>query len=294
MKTFKGFLNEEKEKRVLIKTLFGSHSVDKKKIEKQEKQNPENYRVASFRDTNFRVESVDGVNTNTENEITKPHTDAESNKFHSNNRVIDERPTVGVPKNFFGWLNAYSQNSRDMNNALYNDHLGKKIEKTALNDEERHQRNLTFAHEASKALANTRTKSDHTVFSGIYPEHAEAFKNQKKPIQAHHAGFISSSTDFNQAAKFAGKGEGGEKHMLRIHVPKGTQAGSMKWISSYVREKEILLQRGHDLEIHHEPTIINHPKEGKIHVWHAKIVGHKPKELNTKPVADVLYSHEKK
>ena len=80
---------------------------------------------------------------------------------------------------------------------------------------------------------------------------------------------------------------------MRIDVPKGTQAGSMSGNTYYPKEKEVLLQRGHDLEIHHKPTIINHPKHGIVNVWHAKIVGHNPKPLNSKPVNDVLYPHEK-
>jgi hypothetical protein len=65
------------------------------------------------------------------------------------------------------------------------------------------------------------------------------------------------------------------------------------YISNHPKEKEVLLQRGHDLEIHHEPTIVNHPKYGTIYVWHAKIVGHNPTKLNAKSLNDVLYSHEK-
>lgn len=276
MKTFKFFLNEKTQNKISIRTIFGTQ---KQKKENDELEQPKLYYNANF------TESVEG-----EDIVVKPHTDKESKKFHENNRVSDESMPKNMLSKHLGWLNQYSDYSKQMNDALYDHYHNKKIEKTQFNDEERHQRNLTFAHETEKVLAKNRTNTDHTFFSGINSKHAEKLKNQNKPIQAHHAGFISSSTDFNQAAKFT---DDEEKHVLRIHAPKGTRAGSLMYISNKPREKEVLIQRGHDLEIHHEPTIINHPKHGLMHVWHAKIVGHNPTELNTKPLNDVLYSHEK-
>jgi hypothetical protein len=79
-----------------------------------------------------------------------------------------------------------------------------------------------------------------------------------------------------------------ENHVLKIHLPKGTQAGSIKHLSNYKKENEVLLNRGHDLEIHHEPTVIDHPKKGKVHIWHAKVVDHNPQKLNQKPRHEVL------
>lgn len=216
----------------------------------------------------------------------------DSKKFHSSNKMKDEIESHA--KGHTGWLRNYSDKSKQMNDALHDHAAGKKIEDTQFNDPERHERNLSFAHETSKVLAKHHTKSDHTVYSGIQQKHAEIFKNKNKPTKLHHPGFISTSTDFNQATRFTGGGKNSkeEHHVLKIHVPKGTQGGSMGGNTHSPKEKEVLLQRGHDIEVHHKPTIIEHPKHGKIHVWNAKIVGHNPKPLNVKPVKDVLYKHE--
>lgn len=218
--------------------------------------------------------------------------DVDSKKFHSSNRMKDEISSEA--KGHQGWLHYYSDYSKQMNDALYNHHDEVKITKTQFNSPERHERHLTFANETAKVLAKHQTKSDHTVFSGISQQHAEKFKNRNEPLKVHHAGFLSTSTNFDQASRFTGGGKKSkeEKHVLKIHVPKGTQGGSMSGNTYSPKEKEVLLQRGHDLEIHHKPTIVNHPKHGEIHVWDAKIVAHNPKPLKTKPVKDVLYKSE--
>jgi hypothetical protein len=272
----------------VIQTMFGTSSpADKKAKEKETSKKVE---------INFDpIMNNSVVKEETEHDkVIQPHTDAESKKFHSNNRMKDEM--LSSAPGHQGWLHNYSDNSKQMNDALYNHHQNKKIETTQFNDEQRHQRNLSFANETEKVLAKHKTNDDHTVFTGISQEHAGFLKNQTKPTKVHHAGFISSSTHFDQAARFTGgggKNDKEEKHILQIHVPKGTQGGSMSGNTYYSKEKEILLQRGHDLKIDHTPTVINHPKHGTVNVWHAKIIGHNPKPLNSKPVNDVLYPHEK-
>lgn len=64
-------------------------------------------------------------------------------------------------------------------------------------------------------------------------------------------------------------------HVLKIHLPKGTKAGSVKHFATFEKENEILLHRGHNIEIHPHPTI---DKDG-THVWHARIISHTPDKV---------------
>lgn len=289
MKSFKFFITENY-KLPTIETQFGSNSLPKKDVKKQPDEEEKKEDEVIF---NPVLSSSIVKEEDESSHITNPHSAEETKKFHTANKMKDEISSEA--KNHKGWLRHYSDYSTMMNTALHDHHANKQIEKTAFNDPERHQRSLSFAQETDKILSKHKINSDHTVFTGVPQKHAEKFKNQKEPLKVHHPAFISTSTDFEQAAKFTGntKKQEQEFHVLKIHVPKGTHGGSMSGNTYYPKEKEVVLHRGHDLEIHHEPTIINHPKHGKIHVWNAKIVGHNPKPLNAKPLKDVLYSHEK-
>lgn len=229
-----------------------------------------------------------------ESDITKPHSDEDIKKFHSENKVRDEKLSPEIGKDHPGWIRYYSQGeSTYQNNALWDNHNKKKLPDDEW-DRNKHHRNLAFANEASKVLDKHNTSKNFTVFSGLGQEHAEKFKNKNEPLRVHHPAMMSTSTDFEQATKFTGgpPKSGEEHHVLRIEMPKGTKAASVKNISKFKKENEVLLGRGHDLEIHHEPSIVNHPKHGKIYIWHAKIIGHNPEKLNTKPIKDVLYKRE--
>lgn len=66
------------------------------------------------------------------------------------------------------------------------------------------------------------------------------------------------------------------RHIIKIHVPKGTNAMSLKEHSFVPEEKEVLLHRGHNLEIHHKPEKL----DKDTYLWHAKITGHKVNDLS--------------
>jgi hypothetical protein len=277
MKSFKHFLKIKEqninfvEKNIAIHASFGHHLNKENNLE----------------------ESL--IKEETENVITKPHSDEDIKKFHSENKVKDEKLSPEIGKDHPGWIHYYTQGeSTHQNDALWNHHNNKKLPSDEW-DRNKHHRNLAFANQASNVLQNHRTSRDFTVFSGINQDHAEKLKNQNEPLKVHHPAMMSTSTDFEQASKFTGgpPKSGQERHVLRIAVPKGTASASVKSVSQFKKENEVLLDRGHELEIHHKPTIIHHPKYGKIHVWQANIIGHNPKKLNTKPIKDVLYKDEK-
>lgn len=271
MKPFKKFIEEQnssenkKEKRIAIHVSFGHH------IEQHEKIN----------------ENVE--NEQIQNDLINPHSDEEIKSFHAKNKLNDTMLPPSEARDHFGWFRNYTDRSLELHKALWDDHHGVSHENDY--DKKMHDRNLAFADATSKTFdKNKPTSQDFTVFSGINQNEAEKFKNQKALVKVHHPSMISTSTNFDQAAKFTGgnKKAPTEKHVLRLFVPKGTKAGSIRHVSRYKKENEVLLDRGHDLDIHPEPTIINHPVHGKVHIWHARVVGQNRKTLNTKPLKDVL------
>lgn len=283
MRSFKFFLSENKKDMVLISTQFGSHSLGKPK-----KQTEDETKSAGDK---FYPDPELGTDIHEDVDVTKSdYSDDEVKKFHRTHRMKDEKIPDDVAVDHPGFLRYYSNGrSMHMNRALWAEHSSEHAKDRV------HDRELSFANELDKVVSKHTTKSDMTVFTGVPQKHAERFKNQNKPLDVHHPGFLSSSTDFHQAVRFTGGApkSGEEKHVLRIHVPKGTVGGSMSGNTYYPKEKEFLFGRGHNLSVHHTPTVIDHPVHGKIHVWNATITGRNPKTINAKPVKDVLYNSER-
>lgn len=292
MKNFKHFIFESYNLPA-IQTIFGARSIEDKKesIEKKEKK------VSVGEDDKFESEpelSSSIVKEEDEgNSLTQPHSPEEIKNFHTKSRMKDETMPKHISDDHPGWLKHYSYSTggyENFNDSLWNHYHKAKIEGS--DNKEDHERGVAYSNELSKVVEKHKTPHDVTVFTGISQKHANELKlkGRKEPSRFHHAGFISTSTDYNQALKYTGgrAKSGEEKHVLRLEVPKGTQGGSIRHVSQYKRENEVLLNRGHNLEIHHEPTIINHPDGSKVHIWHAKVVGHNPEKLNTKPLQDVV------
>ena len=284
MKSFKYYILESS-KLPAIQTVFGTKTFSKKEKEDLEDSKETKVYFEPTLTTSHIKEELNDIN-----HLIKPHSDEEIKKFHKDSRLKDEKLPSHVALEHPGWLHVYSMGEAGHsipNVALWHHH--NKTEISDDRDKSDHERAKTYSHEVTKVIAKHKTPYDFTVFSGLSPQHAERLKNRNSPSSFHHPAFLSTSTDYEQAVKYTGPAKSKEeKHVLRLHIPKGTQAGSIRHISQYRKENEILLNRGHDLEIHHEPTIINHPKEGKIHIWNAKVIGHNPQKLNQKPLSDVL------
>jgi hypothetical protein len=58
-------------------------------------------------------------------------------------------------------------------------------------------------------------------------------------------------------------------------LPAGLPAASVKKISEFPEENEILLPRGIDIEINPSPTVL---RDGD-YVWHAKVLSHSPVQI---------------
>lgn len=200
-------------------------------------------------------------------------------------------------------VKVYSNDSSKINKMLYN-HDQNKPE----GSESRHAE-IIQANHLDNALGKHTTDGDMHVFTGVRMNPASHFKSSigevNKSTQLHIPAFTSASTSLLAASAFArhvrDNPESGpknfanhgmstdstrNKHVLKIHVPSGSHAMSLMEHSFAPDEKEILLGRGHTIEVHHKPEKIDTDESGvHTYLWHAKIVKHKlaalPKSPNT-------------
>jgi hypothetical protein len=178
-------------------------------------------------------------------------------------------------------VHKYTKGSKELNGSLHKHAAGRDID----------DHNKEQAHALTKILDKHKTKEDTHVYTGIPKSPAEHFKDHNKPTTVHLPAFTSTSTSRKTAKAFCefghhkndakhgvvhDKNDKVAAHILKIHVPKGTSAASIRKQSDQPTEHEVLLNRGHHVEIHPKPEHIGN----NIHVWHAKIVAHKPKDLD--------------
>lgn len=204
-------------------------------------------------------------------------------------------------------LLSYTSNSSMLNNNLHKHFHGKKTQGPKNTFKQR-------VNEIDSALDNASLSKDTHVFTGLPQGPHELFKRHKiekgQNLKVHLPAYTSTSTEYARAKRFASSAndrsskfgahvpvdhtvheplnelskselatiksrDHKQKHILKIHLPKGTKAGSVKHFSQYGHENEILLHRGHNLEIHHRPTV----EPDGTHVWHARVIGHSPAEV---------------
>lgn len=240
-----------------VETSFGSHS------EIQEKQNADNY----------------------ENHIL---TDDEHKKIHSSVAPIHDEK-LNEPE-----LNAvkkYSDQSRLLNKMLYAHDKGSDI------SSKEHDDNKEITKHLESGLSKHKTKSDVHLYTGLKVSPSRYFKRSGGVIPEHKEvmmpAFTSTSTSVKSAKEFSRPtmhpnderhgisypDDDEVKHVLKIHVPKGTNAMSLQKHSFCPAEKEILLGRGHKIEIHHKPERL----DSHTYLWNAKLTSHTPHDLD-KPV----------
>lgn len=254
MKSFKDFIKEKPKQMPFLETVFGKHSQEKKEPVLQ---------------TTFGKHSQEKLKEEAENKDIGVHSNADEYKIHEHNRVESNNAA-----------RKYAMSSAEMNGTLHTLHGGtaKPVSDSTINNNKKHIKDLDDVLNKSKIHADTH------VFTGLPHSPEKHFKemNAKKgeSITIHHPAYLSTTTDYDTAKFFASrpgtnKAGTGEKHVLKIHLPQGTKGGSIKHLASFPEENEVLLHRGHNIEIHPHPTI---DKDG-THVWHAKVVSHTPKHI---------------
>lgn len=172
----------------------------------------------------------------------------------------------------------YTDDSSDLNKSLYEHSHRAKVPEDKI---------VEHSNALESALSKHKTTEPTHVFTGLRRSPAEHFAAgaHDKPTRVHVPAFISASTTLNKARTFATEVShrndahhgisGMAQHMLKIHMPAGTSAASMKSHSFIPGENEILLNRGHHLEIDPHPEHLG----SDMHLWNARVVEHKPVPL---------------
>lgn len=267
MKSFKDFIKEKPKQMPFLETVFGKHSQEKKEPVLQ---------------TTFGKHSQEKLKEETASRQIADHSKSAEDKIHDFNSIETSNA-----------VRKYAMSSAGINGALHTLHgnTDKPVHGNIINNAKSHVKAL------DDVLSNTKIHSDTHVFTGLPHSPAQHFETMKakkgESITLHHPAFMSTSTSYEVAKDFArqdhpidGKKhkptEGSEgipggkvRHVLKLHLPQGTRAGSVRNQASFRNENEVLLHRGHNIEIHPHPTI---DTDG-THVWHAKVVSHTPKHI---------------
>lgn len=291
MNSFKEFLSEEHSSDVLplFHTVFGNHS--KENDSKEDKNfttvfgkhsNAKDWLNAYRKEYNLKPLPM-------QNEAVEPTTARDQISAHSKQAEKDIHDTNKLKDDKDQNLMYHSTESYQTNSTLHSHANGKKVYSQQVNG-------------LDKIMSKARIRKDTHVFTGIQysPEKFFKKKNRGETATTHLPAFTSTTTDFNQAIGFGfkmphdlnkhpaanndappfpdGKMRSAH-HVLKLHVPAGTPGGSIRHLAEYQDENEVLLHRGLNIEIHPHPTITHHPERGHVVVWHARVVGHDPKDF---------------
>lgn len=210
------------------------------------------------------------------------YSEQEHSEIH--NKIAPAYENSEVDKHHKIAVDAYSRNSRTLNKSLVGYHNGSDFD-------DRYKPHLEAL---DSLLSKKKTTADTHLYSGI-SWHPGKHLGKSGSAEVHLPAYTSMSTSINQAAGFAkvlpkSEHDAGHdltfnsddtvSHVLKVHVPKGTPAMSLMKHSMVPGEKEVLLHRGHELEVDHKPKPFV-SKSGKIvNVWHARVVGHYPADID--------------
>lgn len=215
----------------------------------------------------------------------------ETHKIHADNKVSDNSHVRSYTGAGAYDLNRGLHHHYRQSIGIHNSHTSNNIDKLLEHDKK-------TIKSIDEHLNKHTIKKDIHVFTGLphSPVHAFRQQNAKKgeSIKVHLPAYTSTTTDYHTAVGFANQDKTDvkhhspintdapkiinkeAKHILKLHLPKGTKGGSVRHISSHADEDEILLHRGHNIEIHPHPTV---DKNG-AHVWHARIISHTPSKID--------------
>lgn len=208
-------------------------------------------------------------------ESTIPYTSDEHEQIHTKNNFVSRDPS------HIKAISDYSKNSTQINSYLHDKHnnVPDRYNSVGVDDK---VKTLTDA-------INTAKIKDHIhVFTGLKDSPTRFFNgSDKEKKDVHLPAFTSTTTSRPTAIKFASgtddntNGAHGiehdthNRHILKIHVPAGTSGASIIEHAMIPEEKEILLNRGHNISIDPIPDKIS----DNIYQWNARITSHTPKEL---------------
>lgn len=196
----------------------------------------------------------------------------------------------GLDENENESFRRYADDSKDINSSLLNYHNGHSWRETH-ND---------YLSHLDRGMNKTKTTEPMTVYSGIKWSPSKHLKNlsaDEKHVDIHLPAFTSTSSSLKQAVGFAEhqtphkddekndviKEESPDslnkytvRHVLRIHLPKGTHAMTMLRHTFAPIEREVLLHRGHEIRLNRKPQRHFDLNGNPVNVWDAHVTGHYP------------------
>lgn len=269
MKSFKAYLKDKKEPKPSMETSFGSHS---------KKPEPKPSMETSFGSHSLekkKPQSIDEAKLEDDSDEHQNHVHEKVAPEHTKKMSVDERNSLAK----------YTRGSTALNHALHQHHRFIPLD----HDTKEHADHLT------KAIGKHKTTEDTVLYTGIKHSPVKHFNHKDEHAHVHLPAFTSTTTSRHQAHGFSNDvkhnndkhhgvehGEFGAQHILKLHVPKGTSAVSVRKRSEFPTEHEVLLNRGHDIKIHPKPKHLgNH-----VYQWDAHVVGHSPAKLKTEDDED--------
>jgi len=276
MKTFKEFRQQKSKKKPSEEASFGKHS-----------QGPVGKRKPSD-EASFGAHSQEpqAKKINEELNVSKDEEATKEDHDHLHKNVA---PVVKMTPHEKDAITTYTDHSTPLNFTLFHHHNGHNYNKG-------YKKHIDGI---DSAMNKAETKDDMHVYTGLKRSPTRHFDKGDTHKEVHFPGFVSASTSLGMARTFtkpakhendknhevnhglnSASEEDGARHVLKIHVPKGSKAMSLKKHSFLPKEQEILLHRGHDIEIHHKPEIHTDHKGRVTHIWHGKLTGHYPGNLD--------------
>lgn len=281
MKSFKEFLKDQpKEELPTIETFMGKHSEKKSELPTMETSMGK-HSVEPKKKVNESWDDDDDTYSHHDEDSPPdfPHHSKED-QDHIHHHVTAEKDK-SITKHEKLAIHEYTKHSTGLADALHKNHK----RKTPMD-----AGNHAHAAALTKVLSKQSTKEDTHVYTGLKHSPSEHFKDKdQKHAEVHLPAFTSTTTNPRTAHAFADDvkhnndkhhgvqhNEYGATHILKIHVPKGTQAMSVRKHSNEPTEHEVLLNRGHNIKISRNPRHIG----GGVHIWDAHISGHEPSKLH--------------
>ena len=284
MKTFKEF-QDLKHKVPSIETSFGSHSQKKSDNEKDKNEHPIPSIETSFGSHSVDKKDIQEKTADSGDVDPHGHTGGVETDMHHEIAPINKKKLTGKES---AALKEYSDSSTAINGMLHQHDQGYSISP---------QKKQTYGETASlidSAIEKHKTTGSMHVFTGVRFSPAKHFKKVKGVVPETQKlklpAFTSTSSSLDASRAFARDTSDSNdenhgidstkfphRHILKIHVPEGSHAMSMMQHTFAPSEREILLHRGHTIEVHHQPEDIGR----QTMLWHAKIVGHEKADLDT-------------
>lgn len=169
----------------------------------------------------------------------------------------------------------HGSSSRRLNHTLLAAHYG--VDPTGRKyDKFTHDGYSSHIRDLDRLTNKHKSPTDMHVYHGSKFSPEQHFNSEGSHSDVHLHAYTSTTIDKDRAYSYAATDSKSKyadhKHMLRIHIPKGSSGGAyIGNHSAFKKEKEFLLARDSKISVNHTPELTEHPKHGKIAIWNAHL-----------------------